>query len=444
MKKIIINNITNELFKTFKSLFPLEITKNNEQFEIELSHDKREIWAFPLVAGTEDLDSAIHSIEEHRKVIPAALYRSANETDGAFLVGYYAKKIKNDELEHGLVIIPSNRTSKNENSEVLTSYCFEREKLYKNIFHEEYFKQINSFLQNYKSVCKKYWIQDTKLLNTTFLERPLSNNEDSTENRASTSTWNTEVYPDFMRPITMIGDIYIDFMLCLISLQSEIEEEDSIWDLFEEEDIKEIYSMPSTLTYNTFQSDIKGWCRTTSYELSERKDFNYRTIFEIAVPNLKGSLINQGLSIGWCGKVAFLGIGLDKPLYISPGFLEKIEDISDFEQISFDNKAFWRNRDIDFRKNVSSHNIVKVCDDLMTEKETKSKLLEACKKALQSCKNPLKEVQKGINKYVTRYLKGLARGTEEKQASDYLNLINSVKLCADEQEILYKIIEWIE
>ena len=200
--------------------------------------------------------------------------------------------------------------------------------------------------------------------------------------------------------------------------------------------------MPSIITSNISKIEINGWCETTGFELSNRKDFDYKTLYDIAVPGLKGNIINQGYSLGWCGKVAFMCVGLDKPLYISPDLLKEIADIGDFEQVGNDNKAFWRNRDIDYRKRFGPHNLVKVSDDLIPEKEAKSKLIEACKIALQSCKKPLNEIQKGINKFVIRYLKGLSRGIEEKKASEYLNMINFAKICADEQEALCKIIDW--
>ena len=94
-------------------------------------------------------------------------------------------------------------------------------------------------------------------------------------------------------------------------------------------------------------------------------------------------------------------------------------------------------------QNYKTHNLVKVGDDLMTIIECKKKLVDSCKKALQSCKNPLKEVQKGINKYVIRYLKGLSRCPDENKAFELLEKINSVKICADEQEILYEILNWV-
>ena len=234
-------------------------------------------------------------------------------------------------------------------------------------------------------------------------------------------------------------------MLCdhnLVYLHSEIDEDDSIWEFFGDEKIDRLYYFDSSLKLNLTPIDIKYWCETTAFELSSRKDLNYNTLYDIAVPGLKGSIINQGYSIGWCGKIAFMGIGLDKPLYITPNLLKEINDPGDFDQSGNDNKAYWRNRDIEYRKRYGVHNLVKVCDDLITESQAKNELIEACKVALQTCKNPLKEVQKGINKYVSRYLKGLARGLEEKTATDYLNIINSVKLCADEQEILLKIINW--
>ncbi|MBP5471002.1 MAG: hypothetical protein J6Z11_17365, partial [Candidatus Riflebacteria bacterium] len=271
MKNIRINKATKELFDYFKSLFPLNIIEENDCCKIELAHESREIWAFPLVAGSEYIDNAVHSLEEHRKVIPVALNRCAQVIDGVFLVGYYIKKAKNEEYEQGLVIIPANRKTKEENSELLTCYSFERENLYNSIMSEDYFTQIKLFMQSYSSICKKYWIQDTKLMNTTFVERPVLDSEQKEPLYAATSTWNTEIYPDFMRPVTMIGDIYIDFMLCnhkLVSLQRELEEDDSISDLFEEEGIKEFYSMPSIFNENNYKTDIKGWCETIDYELS--------------------------------------------------------------------------------------------------------------------------------------------------------------------------------
>ncbi len=447
MNKIKINNITDKLFKKFKDLWPFELIKNNDFCSIELGIKNREIWAFPLVGGSEYIDLAIHAMEEHRKIIPAALFRCKDKIDGAFLVGYYAKKIKDEEYEHGIVIVPANRNSKEENTELLTSYCFERENLYKSIFLEEYFHQIQDFMKAYCSICKKYWIQDTKLMNTSFVERPVRNSDDNYETGAATSTWHTEVYPDFMRPISMIGDVFFDFMLCdheLISLQTEIEEDDSIWELFDEEKITNIYSLPSNTVINNNKIEIKGWCETIGYEISSRKDLEFNTLYDIAVPGLKGTIINQGFSIGWCGKVAFMGVGLDKPLYITPALLKEIPEIGDFEQVGNDNKAYWRNRDIDYRKKhiELKYDLVKVSDDLMDTKEAKYKLIKAAEIVLQSCKKPLKEVQKGINKFVFRYLKGLARGREEKRALEFLDRLNSVKICADEQEILFKIIEW--
>ena len=445
MKNIKINLINKELFDSFKALFPLDIIEENGCCKIELAHEYREIWGFPLLAGSEYIDNAIHSLEEHRKVIPAALYRCAQDINGVFLVGYYIKRVKNEEYNQGLVIIPANRASKEANSELLTSYCFEREPLYNSIISEDYFAQIKLFLKSYSAICKKYWIQDTKLINTSFVERPVFDPEQKEQSCAATSTWNTEIYPDFMRPISMIGDIYFDFMLCnhkLVSLQREVEDDDNIYDLFEEEGINEFYSMPSDFIENNYKSHINGWCETLGYELSSRKDLEFKTLYDIAVPGLKGSIIDQGYSIGWCGKVAFLGVGLDKPLYISPTLLKEITDVGDFEQTGNDNKAYWRNRDIDYRKNFATHNLVKVGDDLMLIKECKKKLIDSTKIALQSCKNPMKEVQKGINKYVIRYLKGLSRCPDEKKAFEFLEAINSVKICADEQEILYNIIDW--
>ncbi|MBR4329153.1 MAG: hypothetical protein IKP71_04810 [Candidatus Riflebacteria bacterium] len=445
MENIKIFKAEPNLINTIKSLWPFEIKENNTSIQIELGDKKKEIWAFPLVAGSEYLDDAIHSMEEHRKVIPAALNRCLESIDGIFMAGYYAKKLKDDNYEHGLVLIPANRGSKELNSRLLTDYCFEREELYKNMLSEEYFSQINRFLDAYKSVCKKYWIQDTKLINTSFKNRPvISDNDCKFPEKAAVSTWHTEVYPDFMRPVSMIGDIYIDFIICdhkLVSLQTEIEEDDTIWDLFEEESIHTLYSLQAEFLNNAFANEIKGWCVTTSFELSERKDFDYRTLYDIAVPDLKGNVVDQGFTIGWCGKIAFIAIGIDKPLYISPEFIKPLSDIGDFEQVGNDNKDFWRNRDIEYSRRFGSHNLIKVCDDLMTEQKAKEKLFEACKKVLQSCKNPLKEVQKGINKYILRYLKGLARGTYEKEASEFINEVNSAQICADLQECIYKILK---
>ena len=446
MKKINVNKATTDLYNKLNSLWPLEVKDNKESIDIEIGHETREIWAFPLVGGVEYIDDAIHSMEEHRKVIPAALNRCIHNISGAFLVGYYAKRINNDEYEHGLVIIPANRGSIEANSKVLTDYCFERDELYKNIFSEDYFLQVNSFLDSYKSVCRKYWIQDTKLINTNFIERPQIIADDDFEQKPATSTWNTEMYPDFMRPISMIGDIYIDFMICdhkLVYLQNDFDEEDSLWDFFEEEGIKEIYSLPANIVQNCSSNRINGWFETTDYEISERKDLEFNTIYDIAVPGLKGGIINEGYSIGWCGKIAFMGVGLDKSLYISPTLLKVISDIGDFGQVGNDNKAYWRNRDIDFRRKCKTHNLVKVCDDLMLEKEAKTKLVQASEVVLQSCKNPMKEVQKGITKYVIRYLKGLARGTEEKEAFELLNMINSAQICADVQEAIDLIMKWV-
>lgn len=444
MKKLNILKSEPNLVNSIKSFWPFEVKESNTDIEIELGNKKKEIWAFPLIAGSEYMDDAIHAMEEHRKVIPAALNRCLDKIDGVFMAGYYAKKLKDENYEHGLIIIPANRGSKELNSRLLTDYCFERDELYQNMLSEDYFLQINSFLEAYKSVCKKYWIQDTKLINTSFIQRPLiDENDNPFPEQAAVSTWKTEVYPDFMRPVSMIGDIYIDFMICdhkLVSLQTELEEDDTIWDLFEEEEINSIYSLPALFVNNVFTNDLNGWCETTSFELSERKDLDYRTIYDIAIPGLKGGLINQGYSIGWCGKIAFIAIGIDKPLYISPEFIKALSDIGDFEQVNNDNKDFWRNRDIQYRRKFGNLNLVKVCDDLMTEEKTKEKLFEACKKVLQSCKYPLKEVQKGITKYVLRYLKGLARGTYEIEASQFINEINSAKICADLQESIFKIL----
>ena len=243
----------------------------------------------------------------------------------------------------------------------------------------------------------------------------------------------------------MIGDIFIDFMLCdhkLISLQNEFDEDDSIWDLFEEEGIKDLFSMPSDLQFNKNQNEFNGWYKTTGFELSLRKDLNYNTLYDIAVPDLKGTIINQGYSIGWCGKIAFIGVGLDKPLYISPSLINNLSDIGDFNVVSNDNKAYWRNRDIEYRRRFGPHNLVKVCDDLMTVKEAKTKLFEASQVVLQSCKKPLKEVQKGITKFVIRYLKGLARGSEEKKAAEFLEKITSAQIYADVQEVIDQILKW--
>ena len=444
MKKLNILKAEPNLINSIKSLWPFEVKENNSSINIELGNKKKEIWAFPLIGGSEYMDDAIHAMEEHRKVIPAALNQCLEKIDGVFMVGYYAKKLKDENYEHGLIIIPANRGSKELNSRLLTDYCFERDELYQNMLSEDYFLQINSFLEAYKSVCKKYWIQDTKLINTSFIQRPLiDENDNPFPEQAAVSTWKTEVYPDFMRPVSMIGDIYIDFMICdhkLVSLQSELEEDDTIWDLFDEEGINIIYSLPAILKNNAITYDLNGWRETTSFELSERKDLDYRTIYDIAIPGLKGGLINQGYSIGWCGKIAFIAIGIDKPLYISPEFIKPLSDIGDFEQVNNDNKDFWRNRDIQYRRKFGNLNLVKVCDDLMIEQKAKEKLFEACKKVLQSCKNPLKEVQKGITKYVLRYLKGLARGTYEKEASQLINEINSATICADLQESIFKIL----
>ena len=287
--------------------------------------------------------------------------------------------------------------------------------------------------------------QDTKLINTSFIQRPFIDEDEEFSEQAAVSTWKTEVYPDFMRPVSMIGDIFIDFMICdhkLVFLHDEVEEDDSIWDLFEEEDINSIYSLPAVFVNNAFTYNLNGWCETTSFELSKRKDLNYRSIYDIAVPGLKGSFINQGFSIGWCGKVAFIAIGIDKPLYISPEFIKPLSDIGDFEQAGNDNKAFWRNRDIEYRRRFGNINLIKVADDLMEEQKAKEKLFEACQKVLQSCKKPLKEVQKGITKYMLRYLKGLARGSEESIAADFLNKVNSAKICADLQECIFAILKW--
>lgn len=446
MEKIKVNKASIDLYNKLDSLWPLEVKNNRDSIDIELGHEAREIWAFPLVAGVEYIDDAIHSLEEHRKVIPAALNRCISDITGVFLVGYYAKRIKNDEYEHGLVIIPANRGSKEANSKLLTDYCFERDELYKNILSEDYFLQIKSFLDSYKSICRKYWIQDTKLINTNFLQRPEKTSDEDFGQKAATSTWNTEIYPDFMRPVTMIGDIYIDFMICdhkLVYLQNDFEEDDSIWDFFDEEGINEIYSLPANFEQNCSSNRMNGWFETTDYELSERKDLDYNTLYDIAVPGLKGGIINEGYSIGWCGKIAFMGVGLDKSLYVSPTLLKEISDIGDFNQVGNDNKAYWRNRDIDFRRKAKPHNLVKVCDVLMPDKEAKIKLVQASEVVLQSCKNPLKEVQKGINKYVIPYLKGLARGSDEEKAFELLNLVNSAKICADEQEAIDLILKWV-
>lgn len=435
------------IINSLKSLWPFEISVESDSIDIELGNYNKEIWAFPLSAGSDFIDDAIHAMEEHRKVIPAALNRCIDKIDGIFFVGYYAKKLKENEYEHGLVIIPANRGSKNLNSELLTSYCFERNNLYENMLSQEYFSQINFFLNSYKSVCKKYWIQDTKLINTSFVNRPTIKDDDSFIEQAAASTWHTEIYPDFMRPVSMIGDIFIDFMICshkLIFLHNEIEEDDSIWDFFEEEGIKHLYTLPAYFKNNSLPNTLKGWCETTSFELSERRDLDFKTIYDIAVPGLKGTVVNQGYSIGWCGKIAFICIGIDKPLYISPDFVKQLSDIVDFEQAGFDNKALWRNRDIEYRKKIGNHNLVKVCDDLMTELRAKEKLFEACEIVLQTCKNPLKEVQKGITKFILRYLKGLARGTYEKEASYFINEINSAKICENLKDCIYKINRFIK
>ncbi len=438
-------NITEEIIESFRALWPFEVYYDQNAAQVEIGKDLKEIWAFPLVAGSNDMDSAIYAMEEHRKVIPVALSRCAEVIDGAFLAGYYAKKIKDDEYEHGLVIIPANRESREANSELLTSYCFQRDELYSKMLSEKYFKQIQTFMESYSSICKKYWIQDTRLINTSFVKRPDVKPEERWEFRAATSTWRTEVYPDFMRPISMIGDIYIDFMLCnhkLISLQAELDDDDSIWDFFEEEGIGSFYSMPSELLQKCRSGRPNGWFETTDFELSSRKDKDWVNQYDICVPSLKGGVIDEGYSIGWCGKIAFMGIALDKPLYVTPALLREIPEVADFEQTGYDNKAFWRNRDIEYRKRCGEHILVKVCDDLMTEADAKEKLIEAANVVLQSCKNPLKDVQKGINKFVARYLKGLARGTAGKVATEFLNSVNSAQLCADEQEALLKIISW--
>ena len=447
MKNFIIKTNYSNIINYLKSYWPLNITELKNSVKIETGHERREIWAFPIIGGCDYIDDAIHSMEEHRKVIPAALYRSAEKINGIFFAGYYAKKIKEKEYEHGLVIIPANRNSIDANSKLLTDFCFQRNELYSKMFSEDYFKQVNSFLNCYKDVCKKYWIQDTKILNTEFVERPKYISEEEFCCHPATSTWHTEVYPDFMRPLSMIGDIYFDFMLCdhnLVYLQSEFDYEDSIWDFFEEEGIKDFYSMPSETTLNTEVPIFKGWVETTDFELSERQDLDYKTHYDISVPGLKGTIINQGYSIGWCGKVAFMGVSLDKPLYITPTLLKDISEISDFEQTGNDNKAFWRNRDIEYRRRFGPHNIIKVCDDLITIKNAKENLLEACDSIMKYCKKPLNPVQKGINKFVLRYLKGLARGPEEEKASDFINRLNNAQICADEQEVLDQIIKWIK
>lgn len=444
MKKSILVE-SEAVINSLTDCWPLGVQQNNKSVAIELGHDRREIWAFPLVGGNSDMDSTIYSMEERRKVIPAALQRCATEINGALLVGYYAKKIADDNYEHGLVIVPAVRKNKAENAELLTSYCYEREKLYDEMLQSDYFKQIQLFLDNYKAICKKYWIQDTRIINTEFVKRPLIDPEDKWEHFAATSTWHTEVYPDFMRPVKMIGDVYFDFMLCdhkLVYLQNEFEEDDTVWDFFEEEAINELISMPSEFVNSSLETRINGWFKTTDFEISNRKDLNYVTQYDISVPDLVGGIIDEGYTIGWCGKYAFMGVSLDKPLYITPDLLHEISEVADFEQAGFDNKAYWRNRDIEYRKRCGTHNLVKVCDDLMTEKQAKFYAVEKAKIALQWCKDPLKDVQKGINKFLARYLKGLARGTEEKKATELLNAINSAQICADEQEALLKIIDW--
>ncbi len=428
------------------AVWPLNITQNGDLTQIELGSGRREVWAFPLVGGNSDMDSTIYSMEERRKVIPAALARCASDIAGTLLVGYYAKKIADDNYEHGLVIIPAVREDKTANAELLTSYCFEREKLYENMLEADYFKQVQLFLDSYKAICKKYWIQDTRIINTEFVKRPVIDPEDKWEHSAATSTWHTEVYPDFMRPVKMIGDVYFDFMLCdqkLVYLQNDFEDDDTIWDLFDEEGINKLYSMPSEFINNSLDTRINGWFKTLDFEISNRKDLNYVTQYDISVPDLVGGIIDEGYTIGWCGKYAFMGVSLDKPLYITPDLLKEIPEVADFEQAGFDNKAYWRNRDIEYRKRRGSHNLVKVCDDLMTEEQAKLQALDKAKTALQWCKDPLKDVQKGINKFLARYLKGLARGTEEKKATELLYAINSAQICADEQEALLNIIKWI-
>ena len=446
MKPFKIDKADYSILDTLKCLWPLEINEVGEIVHIYLGHDKKEIWAFPLIGGSSYLDETIHSLEEHRKVIPAALNRCLEIIDGTFLVGYFIKPTKNDEYQHGIIIIPANRDSKESNSRLLTDYCFEREELYNNMLSQIYFTQINCFLNAYKSICKKYWIQDTKLINTSFKQRPSNIDEESESEQPAVSTWNTEIYPDFMRPIGMIGDIYIDFMICnhkLVSLQNEFDENDSIWDLFEEEGINQFYSLPTVFENKSFKNQIEGWCETTSFELSRRKDFDYNTLYDISVPGLKGTIVNQGISIGWCGKLAFMCIGIDKPLYISPEFIRKLSNIDDFQQAGYDNKAYWRNRDIEYRRHFGNHILVKVSDDLLPIPIAKKKLKSVCENLMKNCKKPLKEVQKGLNKFVLRYLKGLARGPEETIAADFINKLNAIKIYADEQEILDQIIKWL-
>lgn len=425
--------------------WPLSISRNGEAVEIELGYARRQVWAFPLVGGNSDMDSTIYSMEERRKVIPAALARCADSINGTLFVGYYAKKTSEEQYEHGIVLVPAVRQSRVENAELLISYCFERDELYKNMLDSDYFKHIQLFLDSYKAVCKKYWIQDTRIINTEFVCRPEVENINPFESLAATSAWHTEVFPDFMRPMQMIGDVYFDFMLCdhkLVCLMNEFEDDDSIWDLFEEEGINECYSMPSVFIDNSEQTRINGWFKTLDFEISDRKDLNYITEYDICVPDLIGGIIDEGYTIGWCGKYAFMGIALDKPLYVTPELLVELPEVADFEQTGYDNKAFWRNRDIDYRKRKAPHNLVKVCDDLMTEAKAKSFAVEKAKAALQTCKDPLKDVQKGVNKYVARYLKGLARGSEEKKATELLSALNSAQICADEQEALLNIIKW--
>ena len=64
---------------SLNALWPLNITCNGNLNQIELGSGRREIWAFPLVGGNDDMDSTIYSMEERRKVIPAALARCASD-----------------------------------------------------------------------------------------------------------------------------------------------------------------------------------------------------------------------------------------------------------------------------------------------------------------------------------------------------------------------------
>ena len=437
-------NFSHRISEIFSENWPLNTKKVSSKTLIELGAGLHEIWAFPFVGGISDMDSAIYAMEERRKVIPVALAKASKDISGSLLAGYYAKKIADDEYEHGLVIIPAVRGNKVENAELLTSYCFEREELNRNMLVSDYFRQIKAFLDAYTSICKKYWIQDTRIINTEFVNRP-QNMASLFGGGPATSTWHTEVYPDFMRPIKMIGDVYFDFMLCdhkIVTFLDEIEEDDSICDLFGEEELNVIYSWPSEFVNESIEMRLNGWFKTTDFEISNRKDLNYITRYDISVPDLVGGLIDEGYSIGWCGKRAFMGVSLDKPLYVSPELLVEIPEVDDFEQAGYDNKAYWRNRDIEYRKRCGGHNLVKVCDELVTERYAKKMVIETAKSALQGCKDPLKPVQKGINKFLARYLKGLARGTEQKTATEFLNAINSASLCADEQEALLRIIDW--